>query len=244
MALVHRLMTLVLVQCATRIWVAIPAWESKLRPYALGRQVRMDWLPIPGCAVSRETVAVSSVRQRYASESQPLLGHFGSYGREVSALLEERLASIMGGEARPAVLLIGAGSDAFREGLVTRRPEWASRVHATGYVTPSALAAHLQACDVLVQPYPDGITSRRTSAMACLALGRPVVTTTGHLTESFWAESGAVAMANVGDRASFESAVARLIGDPDSRDALSQCARRLYSQRFDVAHTIQALRTA
>jgi hypothetical protein len=145
------------------------------------------------------------------------LGHFGSYGREVSALLEERLASIMSSEASPAVLLIGAGSDAFREGLVARRPEWTSSIHATGYVTPSALAACLQACDVLVQPYPDGITSRRTSAMACLALGRPVVTTTGHLTESFWAESGAVAMA---------------------------CARRLYSQRFDVAHTIQALRTA
>ena len=43
---------------------------------------------------------------------------------------------------------------------------------------PSALAEHVRACDVLVQPYPDGISSRRTSAMAGLALGVAVVTTT------------------------------------------------------------------
>ena len=37
----------------------------------------------------------------------------------------------------------------------------------------------------MIKPYPDGITSRRTSAtMAGLALGLPIVSTSGHLTET------------------------------------------------------------
>ena len=62
-------------------------------------------------------------------------------------------------------------------------------MHAAGYLSPAELSAHIAACDLFVQPYPDGITSRRTSAMACLSRARPVVTTTGHLTEPLWAEN-------------------------------------------------------
>ena len=48
-AIVHRVMTMVLMLSATKVWVSIPAWESRLRPYALGRRLRIDWLPIPAC---------------------------------------------------------------------------------------------------------------------------------------------------------------------------------------------------
>jgi len=89
-------------------------------------------------------------------------------------------------------LLLGAGSERFREALVERHPSWSARVHAAGYLSASDLGAHIAACDLFVQPYPDGITSRRTSAMACLSRGRPVVTTSGRLTEPLWAETRAV----------------------------------------------------
>ena len=39
------------------------------------------------------------------------------------------------------------------------------------------VSVHLSACDLMIQPYPDGISARRTSAMAALAHERPVVTT-------------------------------------------------------------------
>ena len=74
---------------------------------------------------------------------------------------------------------------------------------------PDDLSAHIAACDLFVQPYPDGITSRRTSAMACLSQARPVVTTTGHLTEPLWAESDAVALVDVDDCAAFARPVDR-----------------------------------
>jgi len=244
MALVHRLMTLVLMQSATRAWVAIPAWEPLLRPYTLRRQIRIEWLPIPGCVSSQACAPVSPIRARYAEGPQPLIGHFGSHGREVTALLEERLVRIMDCSAKPALLLIGLGGDAFRATLASRHPTWADRVHATDYVAAAEVASYLDACDILLQPYPDGITSRRTSAMACLSQGRPVVTTCGPLTEPLWKESGAVVLADVSDTAGFASAVVGLIDDPGERKRIARQGQCLYRERFTVDHVVTALRAA
>jgi hypothetical protein len=243
MALIHRVMTIVLMRSASRVWVAIPAWESKLRPYALGRALRIDWLPIPAC-IAPANSAGTLLRRTFAHEAQPIVGHFGSYGRDVAALLEERLPGILDCGSRPVLVLIGAGSEPFRSALIDRHPAWASRVHATGYVTPTDLGRYLDICDVFVQPYPDGITSRRTSAMACLSHGRPVVTTSGHLTEALWAESGAVALADVSCPGGFAWAVARLLEDPEERGRLGSEGLSLYRARFAVNHVVTALRAA
>jgi len=239
-AVVHRLMTMILMSAASRVWVSIPAWESKLRAYAFGRAVRIEWLPIPA-AVESLPASASSVREKYAGDGQPLVGHFGSYGDDVSSLLEGRLPAIMESAAKPALLLIGERSDVFCNALIARRPAWSARVYATGYVPTAALAGYVGACDLLLQPYPDGITSRRTSAMACLSVGRPVVTTAGHLTEPLWSESGAVALADVADVEGFTSTAIRLIADADARGRLGQQGQRLYRERFSVSHVVDAL---
>ena len=45
-AAVHRLMTMVLLSAARRVWMSIPAWEASWRPYALGRPLSFHWLPV------------------------------------------------------------------------------------------------------------------------------------------------------------------------------------------------------
>lgn len=240
MAIAHRLMTTILMSAASRVWVSIPAWESKLRPYARRRDLRIDWLPIPA-AVESLPASAPSVRGRFAGAERCLVGHVGSYGDEVSSLLTKRLTAIMESDARPALLLIGARSARFRDALVMQHPAWGDRVRATGRLTTNELARCVGACDLLLQPYPDGITSRRTSAMAALTLGRPVVTTSGHLTEPLWAESGAVAIANVDDVDGFAAAANRLMSDAEARRRLGQKGQRLYDERFRLAHVIDAL---
>jgi glycosyltransferase involved in cell wall biosynthesis len=242
-ALVHRVMTMILLHSAARVRVAIPAWEPLLRPYALGRPLRIDWLPIPACMTSMSEPAYP-VREAYADVSQPLIGHFGSYGQLVSGLLADRLPAVMESDARPSLLLIGAGSDAFRAALIEKHPTWTTRVHATGFLSPADLTRHLDACDLFLQPYPDGISSRRTSAMACLSRGCAVVTTSGHLTEPLWEHSGAVLLADVADSAAFAEAATQLLRSPADRQELSARARSLYDQRFDLIHTVAALQAA
>jgi glycosyltransferase involved in cell wall biosynthesis len=119
-------------------------------------------------------------------------------------------------------------------------PAMAGRVVATGAVDGDDVAAHLLASDVLVQPYPDGVSSRRTSAMAGLALGVPTVSNEGPATEPLWRESGAVALApSAEDLAGCAESV---LADAAYAATLAERGRLLYERRFSLDHTIHALR--
>jgi glycosyltransferase involved in cell wall biosynthesis len=111
----------------------------------------------------------------------------------------------------------------------------------TGALEAKALAEHLSACDVLLQPYPDGISTRRGSTMAALALGLPMVTNLGHLSEEFWTDAGAVQLALSSTPQDLATCALRLIQDRDLRLQTSEIARDLYRDRFDVRHTVDAL---
>jgi glycosyltransferase involved in cell wall biosynthesis len=244
MALVHRAMTVVLLMTSRRVWMSIPAWEKRLRPYALGRAVPMQWLPVPGCVRPAERATPHTLRQRCAADGHLLVGHFGTYGRAVADLLDERIAGVLNGSEDASVLLIGAGSEEFRCGLISRNIAWTSRVHATGFVPSGEINDVISVCDLFLQPYPDGISSRRTSAMTCLSSGRPVVTTRGHLTESLWSESGAVALIDVNDPAAFVSAALTVLRDADERQRLGRLGLDLYSTHFSVDRIVSTLRAA
>ena len=244
MACVHRLMTIVLLRAAHKVWISIPAWEALLRPFAFGRKVPMQWLPVPGCVGDEQAAPATAVRLKYATGEARLLGHFGSYGAAVTALLRERLPAIMDSSLMPSLVLLGSGSDRFREDLIREHPNWSPRVHATGYLSASDLAAHITACDLFLQPYPDGISSRRTSAMACLSRGRAVVTTTGHLTEPLWSQTGAVAIVDVSDSAAFASVATSLLARDDARLALAARGQQVCAEHFSVTQVLNRLRAA
>jgi glycosyltransferase involved in cell wall biosynthesis len=244
MACIQRVMTVLLLLTASRVWIATPAWERRLRAYALGRKVSITWLPVPGCVSPRPAAMSYVVRRRYAAEGTILIGHFGSFGRDVTTLLEACLPGVITHAAQPSLLFLGNGSDVYRDRLRQQYPQWAARIHSTGYVPASLLAEHIAACDLFLQPYPDGITARRTTAMACLSQGRPIVTTYGASTEPFWAKSGAVALGAVRDPAECVAAVAALIEDPQRRQTLGTHGRALYLHTFDVCHVVDTLKAA
>jgi glycosyltransferase involved in cell wall biosynthesis len=243
-AVVHRVMTIVLLQAARKVWVAIPAWELKWRPYTLGRAIPFAWLPVPSSLRPTIPHETEAVKRKLRADSRPLVGHLGTYGPPIAPLLDEVLTELLRRTKRPNVILIGAGSEQFLSSFVARHPGWAPRVSATGFLTNTDLAAHIAACDVLVQPYPDGISSRRTTAMAALHLGVPVVTTAGKLTEPLWQSSQAVRLSEVGDWPSLVSHIEDLLSDPESRRHLAAVARAFYDDTFDVRRTIAALRSA
>ena len=161
----------------------------------------------------------------------------------VTSLLDE--AIVLAAEAHPSArfLLIGSGSEAFRSALVARDRGLADRVSATGLLNAAGLAAHIAACDVMLQPYPDGVTSRRTTAMAGLFARVPVVTTQGMLTERFWQEEMPVKLAAVGDVRRHRSA--RPSAARGSRGAAASGRRRprvLRSMVRRAAHGCRARR--
>ena len=123
-------------------------------------------------------------------------------------------------------------------------PAWirqCRRLLAPGGLPPGPASLHLQAIDLLIQPYPDGVSSRRGSLMAGIAHGVPTVTTLGVLSEPLWAETGCVALAPVADLSAMIAAAEVLLADPAARARLGASARQVYDQRFALERTVERM---
>ena len=241
-ALVHRLMTIFLLRSVDKVWVSIPAWSDRWRAYTLGRLVPFEWLPIPSnVPVVRDLAGVAAVRTRFSPCGGPLVGHFGTFGKLTADMLKCVLPRLLARRSELSALLIGRGGNAFVAELSREFPNLAERISATGGLEPGAVSAHLQACDVFLQLYPDGASSRRGSLMAGLAHGKPIVTNRDRHTESIWLESGAVRLVENETDAQVQ-AVEALLEDAAARDQLGATASALYDRRFDLRHTVTALR--
>jgi glycosyltransferase involved in cell wall biosynthesis len=242
-AAVHRVMTAILLQASGRVWVSIPAWERLLRPYTLGRHVRFAWLPIPTPLSAASPADAGEVRMRVGG-GRPIVGHFGTFGSLITPALDELLSLVLARRPDACALMIGAGSSEYAARFSAKRADLAPRVHATGPLDRAELANHIAACDVLMQPYPDGVSSRRTTAMAGLFLEVPVVTTSGHLTESFWEHDRVAQLVPAGDWPALADRVTHLLGDRGARRHLTDHARAFYDRTFAVRHTVAALTAA
>lgn len=245
LGIVHRVMAGIVGRSAEHILVTIPAWKEMLRP-VLGRKrcVSIEVVPTMNLTpVVRDVEGVARLHQLYAS-NKLLIGTFGTYGGSLAPMLEQVLPRLLRMHPKTTALLLGANGDRFAEGLYRGHPELRGRVFGPGVLKQGQLSLHLSACDLLLQPYPDGATGRRSSLMAGLAHGRPVVTTIGPLSEPLWAESGAVCAAPSADIEEFIGLAARVIEDADLREQLSCNGARLYAERFGLSRTIVALRRA
>lgn len=241
-AFVHRVMTIVLLRAARRVWVSIPAWETRWRPYALGRAVAFHWLPVGSNIPVAETQTESQqIRERYLKKSGRIVGHFGSYDANTSDLLLKSVPELLK-EKNTKLLLLGYGSEQMREVLVAHNASIADRIHATGRLSAAKLSPHISACDLMLQPYIDGVSSRRTSTMTALAHGIPVVTTAGKFTEPLWTASDAVALAPAHDVDELVRSAARLLPDASAKQRLATAAKKLYEEHFHPRRTIDALR--
>lgn len=237
LGLVTHGMAAMVASAAERAFVSIPAWEPMLRRVAPGTQV--EWMPVPSSVdVHADHTAVQRLRDRFAAAGL-LIGHFGTFGRLIRPLLDDAIPSVLDA-VESHVLLIGRGSDEVAADIRRRWPVHAARVTGTGALSARDLSHHVAACDLMLQPYPDGISSRRTSAMVALAHGRPLVTTVGPLSEPLWSDAPGVTTCAVGDATALARACAQMATRP--APDLSDAMRALYASRFDLAHTITKLR--
>ena len=237
-SLVHRAMLAAASFGATRVWLSTSTWKDAIRPYVRAR-VQIEWLPVPAPTLPNIARHVGGERAR----SGLTVGHFGTHSPLVTALLEPALDLLLQ-QTEARVLLVGRDSDTFRESFIRTRPLVAVRVLATGVLSQSELVRQLGTCDLMLQPYPDGITTRRTSTLTLLSLGMPVVSNTGHLSEPFWNHSGAIRLADAPDGRLIAEAAVALLADPLGRADLARRARDLYDQRFAARHGVAILNAA
>lgn len=241
LGLTTHFMARIMARAAQRIFVSTRAWEPLLRRPAASEPQRVIWLPVPSnLPVKVSDTAIAAARSRASAEK--IVGHFGSFGPHVVSILNAALPPLLMADRGRAGMLLGHGSQRFARELALAYPQLSGRVISMDGVSTDTLAAHMAACDLLVQPYPDGVTSRRTSLIAGLALGLPIVTTMGPLTETLWEKSEAVVLAAASSSAALVGAAEALLVDNARRAMLGARAAALYRSHFAIEHTLRELR--
>jgi glycosyltransferase involved in cell wall biosynthesis len=234
---VTRAMARLVAGAADRVFSSIAAWGPLIQRLC-PRAKKAEWLPIPSNLLEDRSIA--AIR----TSSGITIGHFGTYGPSTVQLLEPALISLLGASNRKAVLL-GRGCVAFRDRFVAQYSSLADRLVSLGELPANELAAQLKGCDVLLQPFIDGISSRRTSVMACLSNGVPLVSNLGELSEPLWADLGCIGLAQRPNAVELITATEAILSmTPVERAAMGQRAAMEYRTRFSIENTISRLRDA
>lgn len=242
LAAVHRVMLHALLKASERVFFSTLAMERRLYRYGPVGRRPIVWLPVMnGVPVIDDPERAAALKRRLAPRGALLIGHFGTFSAALCHALGQIVPGLLRDRPERVALLLGRNGRRFAESLRGAEPRLADRIIATGGLEPAPLSLHLQACDLLIQPYNDGVSTRRSSLMAGLAHGRPIVSNLGINTEPIWVGSGALALAPTIDPTALTGVAEDLLGDPARRARLGADGLAVYERHFALARTIEAM---
>jgi glycosyltransferase involved in cell wall biosynthesis len=180
-------------------------------------------------------IEIAEARENFdLKDSDVLLGYFGFVNESKGTdILVEALAQLP--ENYHLVFIGGqtGASDETNQDFASKIREMikaanlCNRVHWTGFVSDNRVATFLEAADLIVMPYRDGVSLRRGTLMAALAQGCALLTTapTAPLPELVHSQN--VWFVNQANGKTLSEAVLTLTEDDALRKKLGQGAKRL-----------------
>lgn len=110
-----------------------------------------------------------------------------------------------------------------------------------GYQSASDASASLQAADLLVFPFADGVSERRTTFMGGLAHGVPVLASVGFNTGPTLANAPFFSSVNINDETGWVRRTTELLRDDAGRPALGAAGRAAYERHYSWPATLESL---
>jgi glycosyltransferase involved in cell wall biosynthesis len=227
----HRLQLRMVAPNVDLAFGSVDVWTENLRPFLPNRPLATlpvgSNIPLVPCTADERL----ALRARLGIAPGTLvLGSFGSwhYGR-----MPERLAKTLqflysqGEDVH--LLFIGSGGERFRE---ICSADLYNSVTVTGALASEEVSRHLQLVDLLLSPFLDGISSRRSSAVSCLAHGLPLLTTSGRLSDALWLRGLADCLVPVEDEPAFLRRALTLCRDEQARQHLARCGQSFFAQHL------------
>ena len=237
LAVVHRLMAWIVLRSASHSFTSNAPYLDLLS--RLSSNDRISLLRLFSNVPFDKTGNEAKKARMRLGERSNVVGIFSSFTSEITALLEETLPAVLE-HSGCQIFLIGPGSR-FIEQFSRSHPKFKHRFHTSGRVNALEAGPYLQACDVLLQIYPDGACAARGTLVAALASGVPVVTTAGPFTEPVLKDGGVFAIADR-DPASIREVLHELLADPALAAHIGATGKNLYATEFDVPVTVRQLR--
>jgi glycosyltransferase involved in cell wall biosynthesis len=183
-----------------------------------------------GSNITPVGIARDAARTTLGLERELVVTLFGR--RNPSRALDHAVAAIEAivvAHGTSALTVLNLGTDAPPLAISS-----AIDVRDPGHLDADALSLHLRASDLVLLPFTDGLSTRRTTLMAALAHGVPVLGVRGVNTDRLlMAHPEAVALTSAGDPRAFATAAVALTRDREARRRLSEAGLTLYAEHFD-----------
>lgn len=241
LAHVTHLMARLIATQASRVFVSIQGWVPVLRQLSR-RLPPCHWMPVPtNVARTPDYSDAAAIRSRLPPDSH-VIGHFGTYQGAIACMLTSILAPLLSADPRRVANLVGLGSDRFASGFIQTYPQLRDQLRATGALSAVDVANHLSACDLLVQPYPDGACTRRGSLMAGMGLGLPILTNLGRLSDTVFFETNAICLATDDSPQQMVSLAEELLNNPCELQRLRDASSRFYDRYCSVDSVVRTMR--
>jgi glycosyltransferase involved in cell wall biosynthesis len=220
----------------------IENWAKRFRSWA--PRLRVAHVPV-GSNIPRIPVEKATLRAELGVPADAfVLGWFGRTPSLDPDWVRQAIAGVELAGQKPFVVHVGVG------GSYAER-ELAGVASKIGGVLPaSEISRHLSVLDLYLAPMREGISTRRTSVIAALSHGLPVVAAAGPATDSIFREhhERALWLVDPARGESFTDASAHLVRSPELRLALANGAEALVQRAFSwpaiAAELVRALHAA
>jgi glycosyltransferase involved in cell wall biosynthesis len=223
----QRIQLLALRTLADLIITPTEAWAGPLRRSLPRRPVHH--IPVGSSLPDMGRFRSAERRRLGMGEEAVGLAAFGTGhpSRLISSIEHAALAVARAGHS-VVMLNLGAGTPSLR------RLDGVIPMHTPSRLDPEPLARRIAAADIFLAPYVDGVSTRRTTVMAALQHGVPVVGTYGESTDAVLRNAApALQLVPACDPRAFSEAAVALANDKDLRARASKAARELYRAAFD-----------
>jgi glycosyltransferase involved in cell wall biosynthesis len=227
----HRIQLWGLLRSIDLAFSSIDAWAAELRHWLPNKPVFS--LPVgSNVPVAPMTAnALSALRQQLGIDPDAqVLGAFGSYhvGRMPERVVRT-LEVLHERNIKVHLLFIGSGGEHLRKICPDHLHPMLT---TTGALGCEAVSHHLQLVDVLISPFLDGISTRRSSAISCLAHGLPLLTTSGRLSDALWLEAFGDYLIPVENEDAYFASAQQLCLHAENQANLAQKSKFLYQSQF------------
>jgi glycosyltransferase involved in cell wall biosynthesis len=196
-------------------------------------QAYADWLDERGLPASSLPVGsnLPDVPRKLHGGAETLyFGTFGSshFSRRID-LVAAAVAAVRAQGIDARFVFVGSGGDkakgAFQKAGIPFR--------ATGGISPRDAAEEIAKLDVFLAPFSDGLSGRRTSAIAALQAGVSLVSTAGHRTDSFLRQKNDESFFLAGSDEDFMEKTSLLAKDQHLRQCVGMAGRTFYQKMLD-----------
>lgn len=226
------------------ILITAPYLEGKLKKLSPSKDSpKIHWLPLQnGIHYQKDADRSRNIRKAFSPHSQFLFGSYGSFqNKQQKKQLRKVIALALREHPERSFLCIGRRSKKFVEKFQRQNPELAHQIEFTGELNTAAISAHIQACDVMIQPYPKGLNTKKMSLLTALAHGKAVLSNKGPQTEKFWEKKECLSLYDDESKLDFIKKLEDILYDSSFKKTLERRSFDFYEKVFSPGKTLEII---